>query len=46
MGKKKILEKLAPLLKTDDKGLAFCGKHQMKIGEGSVTSLLPSAAIS
>lgn len=46
MGKKKILEKLAPLLKTDEKGIAFCGKHQMMIGEGPVTSLLPSAAIS
>jgi hypothetical protein len=47
MAKKKILEKLAPLLKTNEKGVAFCGKHEMKIdGAGSVTSQLASAAIS
>ena len=46
MAKKKILEKLAPLLKTDDKGTAMAGKHAMKIREGYVTSQFFSAAIS
>ena len=46
MAKKKILEKLAPLLKTDDKGVCFCGSSGMLIGDKPVTSQLPSAAIS
>ena len=46
MNKKKIVEKLAPLLKTDDKGLAFCGDSGMTIGDKPVTSQLHSAAIS
>ena len=46
VNKKKILEKLAPLLKTDAKGLAFCGDAALTIGDKPVTSQLASAAIS
>ena len=46
VNKKKILEKLAPLLKTDAKGMAFCGDAALTIGDKPVTSQLPSAAIS
>ena len=46
MNKKKIVEKLAPLLKTNAKGLAFCGDSGMVINDKPVTSQLSSAAIS
>lgn len=46
MAKKKILEKLAPLLKTDDKGIAFTGNDQWLINGKAVTSALCSAIIS
>ena len=46
MAKKKILEKLSPLLKTDAKGVAFCGKDQFLVNGKAVTSAMSSAAIS
>ena len=46
MAKKKILEKLAPLLKTDAKGIAFTGKDQWLVNGKPVTSTLSSASIS
>lgn len=46
MAKKKILEKLAPLLKTDAKGAAFVGKDQFLVNGQAVTSTMCSAIIS
>ena len=46
IAKKKILEKLAPGLKTDDKGVAFSGKHQFLVGGKSCTSAMKGASIS
>ena len=46
MAKKKILEKLAPLLKTDGQGVAMCGAHAMKLGDTNVKNQLTLAAIS
>ena len=52
MKKKKILEKLAPMMKTDESGAAFCGESGMTVSTGEdgelrpVTSQLKSAAIS
>jgi len=46
VAKKKILEKLAPLLKTDAAGMAFTGKDQWLINGKAVTSAMTSASIS
>jgi len=46
VAKKKILEKLAPLLKTDATGAAFTGKDQWLINGKAVTSAMCSATIS
>jgi len=44
--KKKILEKLAPGLKTDDKGIAWSGKHQFFVDGKPCTSVMTNAQIS
>ena len=46
VAKKKYLEKLAPGLKTDAKGVAFSGKHQFLVNGKACTSVMAGAAIS
>ena len=46
MKKKKILEKLAPMMKTDENGVAFCGENGMTVRDQPVTSQARSATIS
>ena len=43
VAKKKILEKLAPFLKTDDKGIAHWGTVPFTLAGGLCTSRLPNA---
>lgn len=46
MNKKKILEKLAPLLKTNEKGEAFCGMDAFTIDGKAVISALANGIVS
>lgn len=46
MAKKKILEKLGPSLRTDDKGIAMWMSYPFTLTSGTVTAPLPNATVS